>query len=335
MENFVDFISTSTQNTDYKILPLAGDASSRSYYRVVANKKSFILMSWEPFEPESYPFLQVTELFSKYGVNVPEIISVSGSKGLMLLEDLGDLTLERKFWEFQDHDLSMPYYEKAIDELIKIQFQTQKEDNKSCCAFTTKFDHDKFMWEFNYTFKYLIKGLLGFDISSALDKELDSECSQISSALENLSTHISHRDYHSRNLMIKLGELKVIDYQDARLGPLQYDLVSLLHDSYVTLSSDNQSALIKYYKNHLTELKHEYSSDEFDHNYKLQTIQRCFKACGSFSSFYCTREDKRYLKYLNKTLATVHSELKDMTTFNTLKTLIEDSGALEKDYNSL
>ena len=147
---------------------------------------------------------------------------------------------------------------------------------------------------------------------------------------------MSHRDYHSRNLMIKLGEIKVIDFQDARLGPLQYDLVSLLNDSYVDLSNDSQKLLINYYKDNIQpHLNNNFSSDEFDNIYKLQTIQRCFKACGSFASLYMTREDRRYLKYINKTLKVVFNELIEVKEMDSLLKLLNDSNALNYGYEKL
>ncbi len=336
MDKFTPYLKSSLSADNFKILPLAGDASSRSYFRVVSGENSYILMSWEPFDPSTYPFLTVASLFKNHGVNVPQIISQSGEQGLMLLEDLGDLTLERKFWEFQDESLVLPYYKKSIDELIKIQFLTTKDSDKSCIAFNTKFDHDKFLWEFNYTYKHLLKGILKTDLSHNDEKLLFSDFSKISEKLASHSNYISHRDYHSRNLMIKLGEIKVIDFQDARLGPLQYDLVSLLHDSYVDLSSESQLSLINYYKNNIKSfVGNDFSNDEFDEIYKIQTVQRCLKACGSFASFYMTREDRRYLKYLNKTLTVIFNELIELDGLKLLLKLLNDSGALTYGYNKL
>ncbi len=336
MEAFSPFLEKSLNTTEYKVLPLAGDASSRKYSRIVFEDNSYILMSWEPFQPESYPFLTVGELFARHDVQVPKIIGQDGELGLLLIEDLGDLTLERKFWEFQDQKNILPYYEKSIEELIKIQFLTTSSSDKSCIAFQTKFDHDKFLWEFNYSFKHLFEGVLKFKFEDSFKKELSSVFSQVSERLASHSNHIAHRDYHSRNLMIKWGDIKVIDFQDARLGPLQYDLVSLLQDSYVNLNTNSQNHLINYYKEFAkSHSMTSVASEEFDEIYKIQTIQRCLKACGSFASFYMLRNDKRYLKYLDKTLNTVFSELIELNSLNPLVKLINDSGALSYDYGKL
>ncbi|MEI7973910.1 MAG: phosphotransferase, partial [Bdellovibrio sp.] len=114
--NFESFLIRVLKSKNFQISQLAGDASSRKYYRVILDQQSWVLMSWEAFHPEDYPFLSVQKHFLKNSVHVPEVIAMDPEHGWMLLEDLGDLTLERKFWENQKPEASMPFYELAIDE---------------------------------------------------------------------------------------------------------------------------------------------------------------------------------------------------------------------------
>ena len=105
VEPYVEkFLQKTLSFPDIKILPLAGDASNRKYYRVVYGEDSWVLMKWDPFNPEDYPFLSVLNHFAKNDVHVPKVVGSSPDEGLMLLEDLGDLTLERKFWENQNQE---------------------------------------------------------------------------------------------------------------------------------------------------------------------------------------------------------------------------------------
>ncbi len=95
------FLEKNFGSDDFEVVSLAGDASTRRYYRVVFADKSWVLMAWEPFkDAESFPFLNVLKHFEKHQVHVPEVIGFSPADGLVLLEDLGDLTLERKFWVY-------------------------------------------------------------------------------------------------------------------------------------------------------------------------------------------------------------------------------------------
>lgn len=322
---------------DIQVYPLAGDASARKYFRVIQGEESYVLMQWEAFTSiEDYPFTNIGLHLAKHGVRVPKTIAHSCSEGLLLLEDLGDLTLERKFWESQNQEHSIDFYKQSIEQLALIHYPSTADRQESCKAFQIAFDTDKFMWELNYTRKYLLEGVCNIQLSDKQDKELNKIFLDIATKLDEEKKFVAHRDYHSRNLMIKLGKVRVIDYQDARLGPIQYDLVSLLKDSYVNLDDAMTKSLIDYYldlrKNYITS---NLSRDQFHETYELQSIQRCFKACGSFASFYQTRQDKRYLKYLSNTLNTVLKSLLDFPEYKFLAELLVDEGVLEKDYSSL
>jgi len=329
------FLARSLNTESYKVFSLAGDASNRRYYRVVIETQSWVLMRWEPFDPENYPFLSVLNHFAKNGVNVPKVVSMSPKEGLVLLEDLGDLTLERKFWESQSQEGSIDFYEMAIDEIVKIHHPATL--NKSdCTAFKIEFNTEKFMWEMNYGRDNLIAGILKFGFSDSLSKELNNIFLDICTKLDKEPKRIAHRDYHSRNLMIKLDQINVIDFQDARLGPIQYDLVSLMRDSYVDMNDSMANTLIDMYLAKSKEyLPKDFSREHFDRIYELQSIQRCFKACGSFASFYHQRQDHRYLKYLPGTLRRVMKAINEFPEYKVFADILIDSGALERKYESI
>lgn len=332
-ENVQLFLEKSLKKSDFKIIQLAGDASTRKYYRVVVDNQSLVLMKWDPFQPEKYPFISVLNHFAEAGVHVPKIIDMSAKDGLVLLEDLGDLTLERKFWEQKEPENSFPYYKLAIDEIIKIHYPASNL-KKTCTAFDIEFNTEKFVWEMNYGKENLIKGVLGYDLPEKVDREIVAIFTKISEILHKEPKYISHRDYHSRNLMIKFDRMCVIDFQDARMGPVQYDLVSLIKDSYVDISDEFGQKILNYYFERAKEYNKSFDVKHFNTIYELQSIQRCFKACGSFASFFHQREDRRYLKYLTPTLKRVLKSLAGFPEYKTFTNLLIDSGALEKDFEA-
>jgi aminoglycoside/choline kinase family phosphotransferase len=329
------FLEKSLKSPAFKVFQLAGDASNRRYYRIVMDSQSWVLMRWDPFDPNNYPFISVQKHFAKNGVRVPEILEMSPAEGLVLLEDLGDLTLERKFWENQHQEGAMEFYQMAVDEIVKIHHPATL-DKSDCTAFNIKFDTEKFLWEMNYGREHLLLGLLKCNMSDKVSSELNHIFTDICVKLDREEKRISHRDYHSRNLMIKLDQMMVIDFQDARLGPIQYDLVSLFRDSYVDMNDEMANKLISYYLDKSKSyLPSNFSRDQFNETYELQTVQRCFKACGSFSSFYNTRQDRRYLKYLNGTLKTVLKAVMQFPEYKVFADLLIDSGALDRQYDNL
>jgi aminoglycoside/choline kinase family phosphotransferase len=332
------FLTSALKREDVEVIPLAGDASSRRYFRVVANEESWALMFWEPFIDDGrYPFLSVRDHFAKHDVHVPSVVAKAPEKGLVLLEDLGDLTLERKFWENQNQEMVVPFYKQAIDELIKIHYPASF-DRSDCTAFKVEFDVEKLIWEMNYGREHLLSGLCQIQFGETEKKALDEVFLKICSTLHAEPKFIAHRDYHSRNVMIKLGKVKVIDFQDARMGPIQYDLVSLLRDSYVHLDQAIADQLIAYYidrRNEYAPKVPKLSIEQFYRIYEIQTIQRCFKACGSFSSFFNLRQDRRYLKYIAHTLQTVRKSLLNFDEYKAFLDILEDHGVFEKKFESV
>jgi aminoglycoside/choline kinase family phosphotransferase len=331
------FIAKETGTSDFESLQLAGDASTRKYYRVVFNDQSRVLMSWEPFaDPSSYPFLNVQAHFAKMDVRVPKVEALSPELGVVLLEDLGDLTLERKFWENQNQKLAMPFYEQAVDEIVKIHFLATKPVNPPSVCQQIQFDTAKFMWEMNYAREHFLEKVGKVSLSDKDAKTLQNEFTDLCETLDKQPKYVCHRDYHSRNLMLKLGRIYVIDFQDARLGPIQYDLVSLVHDSYVNLSPESIQHIKDDYKT-----KAEASGpkgvirDDFDEIFRLQTVQRCFKACGSFASFLNTRNDTRYLKYIKHTANLVSRTLQEDGRYPLFSKILSGGDLLERDYEQV
>jgi len=330
------FIETSLNRPDFTVMALAGDASTRRYYRIVHGETSNVLMVWEPFLDDGhYPFLNVLTHFEKHGVLVPKVVATSPNLGLVILEDLGDLTLERKFWENQNQSLALPFYKQAIDELIKIHYPASQDTKNDCVAFKVAFNTEKLLWEMNYGRDHLLDKFCGIKMDTRTSQDLTAIFVDICSTLDREEKVICHRDYHSRNVMIKFGKTRVIDFQDARMGAVQYDLVSLVHDTYVDLNETSQNEILEYYLACTKEYRRApIERDHFYSIFRLQMLQRCFKACGSFASFFNMREDRRYLKYLPPTIKKVAAVLEQYPRYAPFLNVIRDNGLLEKNFDT-
>jgi aminoglycoside/choline kinase family phosphotransferase len=164
---------------------------------------------------------------------------------------------------------------------------------------TLAFDTEKLYQEMEFTKKYFLKMLMGLDVQSSSIETLYKKLYDVCFEISNEPRVLVHRDYHSRNLMIKNGEQIVIDFQDARMGTPLYDLVSLLEDCYYQLEAENKDKLIKYYYNtYFKTIDSQKSYEQFIRLYDLMAIQRVYKAIGSFAYIYADRKDIRYLKYI-------------------------------------
>jgi aminoglycoside/choline kinase family phosphotransferase len=332
------FLKLNCKITDFNISMLAGDASNRKYFRIIdlSRRKSFVLMAWEPFQASNFPFFSVLNHFKKHKVTVPELIHYDENAGLVLLEDLGDVPLEQVFLsgstigtQNSPKPTYLKFYDQAIQELFKIHFHTSG-DRSTCVAFDLHFDIEKLSWELNFAKIHLFEKMLGYQFSDLELKIFNETVFGIAEHLHQQPKYIQHRDYHSRNLMLKDNQIRVIDFQDARLGAIQYDLVSLLKDSYVDFPAQFEATYLEFYFKEAQNFGFPINSyEQFLKTYQIQAIQRCLKACGSFASFKVLKNDDRYLKYLRPTLKRVELLLKPFPEYKYFVDLISQTGAFQ------
>ena len=277
---------------------LTGDASSRRYYRLQTTSTSYIACLDQPFSEQSYPFLEVHQFLQQTGTRIPAIYDRDGPGGLLLEEDLGDNTLLAYGKNFTPKT-ELTTYKKCVDIMVRFQSTSLKKKNYSFQQL--QFDQAKLDREVNFSIHHFLRFLAG-PRSTKWSQDVErikSEFTQINQAISARKKVFTHRDFHSRNIVVKQGELVVIDFQDARLGLPQYDLVSLLEDCYYELDNANKENLKKYYFSQLPSIaddQRDYQS--FSHHYDLATIQRVFKAIGTFAFIFNTKSDARYLKYI-------------------------------------
>jgi len=300
---------------------LTGDASTRRYYRIFTNKDSYVVCLDNPFNDnlESHPFMGVQQFLERNNVRVPQIIDHNLSKGYLLEEDLGDTTLLQHLAEIKSSKDEFEIYKIIIDQLLELhRIPASEVQNKN--LFKLKFDYDKYMDETRFTFKYFFNFFNKCQDESVI-KELEALLEPVMKRLASQKMVITHRDFHSRNIMVKKNKYTIIDFQDARWGIPQYDLVSLLEDCYYDISEENRTKLKRYYFENLDSAIHgQKSYEEFEALYQDMTIQRVFKAVGSFCYIYNWRKDDRYLKYIGFAMEKLRRVMMDNPRYSELKT---------------
>ena len=161
----------------------------------------------------------------------------------------------------------------------------------------------------DFMLEHYVQGML----MSALDKDKKNEVREalrtVCKTLSKEDRVFTHRDYHSRNIMIHNGKLKVIDFQDARMGPCQYDLVSLLKDSYVVLNDSLRSELLEYYIERMKQNGREVIREPFYKIFDWMSLQRNLKAIGTFAYQHKVLGNDRYLQYIEPTLDYIRQTL--------------------------
>lgn len=297
-----------------RVEKLTGDASTRRYFRLFCGSKTFVACLDNPRrDGAKYDFEEVQKIFSDNNVRVPEIYYQNREKGFLLEEDLGNRTLLEELGQAGSRQLVKELYYPVIDELVKIH-AINSDNYASTSMAKLRFDKDKLLDETRITNANFLIKLLGTDEEDPSINIVDQAFISICTLLDSGPWVVTHRDFHSRNVMMVDGKPVIIDFQDARMGLPQYDLVSLLEDCYFFVNKEVKADLLKYYMK-----KSNLVMDDFERIYDLMAIQRLYKAIGSFSMIYNTRGDSRYLKFIGRAFETVLAKLSRYEQFLDLK----------------
>lgn len=327
------------------LVPLAGDASSRRYYRASlsggADPASVIVMelpagSALPLSseelaifkggPKELPFLNVHRFLDRIGVAVPKLYGQWPDEGLLLLEDLGDCALWDRVQDTHEAEV-LGWYRKAIDELLKLQVRGTQWRDESCIAFQQRFDRKLYLWEFEHFIEWGLVKRPGAHVSAATIETVRDTFAEIATILDHQPVCLNHRDFHSWNLMVHNDAIRVIDFQDALLAPPQYDLASLLNDRVTdsVISPALEETLMGYYFDAKCELEKRMADRaQFDEIYRLSAIQRDLKVVGRFYYLDLVKGKPGYKKFIPPTVRRLKKNLARTAPTKTLLPLLEE-----------
>lgn len=303
------------------VVPLTGDASDRRYYRVLVKDDRPIVLALHqgPIEFAAMPFVAVARLLAAVPLPVPRILHHSDPLGILGLEDLGDVTLQAHLGAATPAEHAA-LYRQAVTLIARMQDRGEALRSDAYPPYRIAFDVEKLTWELEFFVKHYLLAYKGVSPTPAERDALRAEWSSIVEELAAEPRVLCHRDYHSRNLMLHGGELYIIDFQDARMGPDTYDLVSLLRDSYVDLAPAQVDELVAFF----LAVKGQAGRDqEFRRRFDLMALQRNLKALGTFGYMTTSRNNTVYIQYIPRTLAYVKANLLRYPRFERLRGLLE------------
>lgn len=291
---------------------LVADASARRFHRVrLPQDATRIVMDYgAPFEGETDD-VRLARLFEQASLPVARVLSILPEAGALVLEDLGDETLESALARGRS-DLYRPAVRLAADIATRGTEALRRSDRAGGPAL----DRDRFLFEMRYFLEHYIGSFLG---RSEIPGKLRVSVESLAAAVAEHPRVLCHRDYHSRNIMVRPGgALAMVDIQDARWGPDTYDLASLLRDAYVDLSDEDVSELFSLYAG---ELPHGSNAAVLRARFDLVAIQRMVKALGTFGYQVAVMKRERYRSAIPRTverlrrLAPAHPETAPIPDF--------------------
>lgn len=284
------------------VTPLAGDASARRFFRVGAQPlgrgASCILIVFPiPAREEIRRYLFQSICLQQAGLPVPELYQAGFESGFILVEDCGDDLLQGVVLSLPEEDVRELYL-MALDLLLKMQEEIVPERYPDCPATRMAFNRETFAKELHHFLMHTIEGYYQARLSSHDRDAFDTYFSSICREAISQSMVYCHRDYHSRNLLVHGGRLRMIDFQDARMGPYTYDLVSLLEDPYARISTDLRQELRGYYLARAARQPKKNFVTDFNRDYDMMLIQRLLKAAGTYGYMFGQKGKKWYVEYL-------------------------------------
>lgn len=277
---------------DVAVPPLAsvaGDASARRYYRFNYASRSYVVAEAPPATEKNSEFVAISQLLQEAGILVPRVYALDARRGFLLLDDLGDQLL----LPLLDNAGVDDWYQRAFEVLLGFaRIGAERPDAVPGC-----YDSELLTEELGRFSEWFVAALLGCELCAA-----DAQVIRALDALliDNVLAQprvLVHRDFHSRNLMVTGAGLAVIDFQDAVMGPVTYDLVSLLRDCYIRWPDERVRAwVLDYRRRSVAEgLLDAVSEDEFLRWFDLTGLQRHIKVLGTFARLHLRDGKDAYL----------------------------------------
>ena len=298
---------------EYRSVPIAGDGSKRSFMRIIPSYtgNTYVVMenfpANEDLAKENSAYLMINKHIFNKGLPVPEIYRFDLTNGWFIIEDLGNRSLQDYALNNKDR---MALYEKTIDILFHFQIEGARDFNTDWCYQTRIYDKSVMRrYEADYFRDSFLSNYLGMKMDwMKLDGQFDY-LSSIASRADN--QFLLHRDFQSRNIMVNNNQPGILDWQAARLGPLSYDLASILIDPYVNLSDKEKRHL---YLQYLSLMKgHEPSWIEpFKGYFPYLAVQRNLQILGAFSFLSRVQGKAYFANYIAPALISLRQLLDEL-----------------------
>lgn len=291
-QTLVDWLTNQSKIPVFNLQPLQGDASFRRYFRATVPDGSYVVMDAPPERENCVPFVAIANALRAIGVCTPEIKAADIAQGFLVLSDFGS---QLYLHELAAHN-ALELYSRALDTLAVLQ-TCRQVDGWTLPHFTANFMRN----ELELFKEWFLQKHLNITFSAQLESQLATTFDFLANAAAAQKQVFMHRDYHSANLMVLPNQkVGVLDFQDAFMGPVTYDLVSLLRDCYIAWPDAMVMQLVQQYheKINLTTV----SADEFLRWFDLMGLQRHLKALLTFSRKYRRDHDANYLQHIPRTL---------------------------------
>lgn len=308
---------------------LGQDGSDRIYGRLVpsfikeknaASLPSRIVMKYGREKIENAYYHRISLFLKSLGLPVPEILYADLEQGLLLIEDLGDVSLCKAF-ETQKREQVIHLYQEVLQEVLKLHEKGVELYEKDPFSLTPSFTERIYRWESRYFEENLLREIFHFEWTPELKTTFDQDCLFLARTLSREKRTLIHRDFQSKNIMIREGKPYFIDFQGMRFGLPAYDLASLLYDPYVLLTEKERQFLYENYRTQAIQ-KGVIEPRSFEKIYDFCSLQRLMQALGAYGFLGLKKEKPHFLNYIEPALLRLDQVLRKVSKLEGLKEVI-------------
>ena len=306
---------------NYKILPIAGDASFRKFYRLILNKsKKIVVLARKEKYKNLIAYSAINKFLRINKILAPKLYTHNYPMGLIVIEDFGDLSFYKVLLKKKN---KFTVYKKLIELLLKIQKIKPKSKIKNITNgshIINKYSNKYLFKESDLFFDWYLPLFLNKKKAFNLKTKSKKILSKIYNKLNFSNSYFVHRDYHAQNLMRVGKKIGVIDSQDALIGNPAYDLVSLIDDVRIKTSTKLKKQIYNYYLSKTSKF-HRLNSQKFLEDFNILSVQRSLKIIGIFARLFKRDKKNQYLKFIPHTWQLLEMRMNSKIFFDLIKIL--------------
>jgi len=313
------------------VIRLSSDGSDRRFFKIHWKGKLAVAIEPSPGDigtSETYSYVAIGNHLAKIGIPVPEIYDFNKYTGIIVAEYLGDRHLQTEILALISQNKWSQVkvlYQKALSLLARMQVWGCRGFNRRWCYDSEYYD-SKLAKEREafYFLRSFVEDFMGCSKTPAIEDELTRLALQVD--LIDDKEYFLHRDFQSRNILVRNGALRIIDFQGGRLGPLGYDVAALLLDPYVALPENVWSELLQFYLDELDSLNITLEKAVFEREFYLLALLRTMQALGAYSYLYLKKGKVFFRPYISPALSNLKTLLahKNFENLDNLKLLMAD-----------
>ncbi len=311
--------------------PIPADGSDRHFFKVQWKGKVALAIEPSPGDigiPEAYSYVAIGDHLARAGIPVPRTYDFDRETGMILSEYLGERCLQREILELiskGDWSGVRSSYREVLSLLARMQVIGSRGFNPEWCYDSQYYDSRLAMErEAFYFLSSFVRGFMGHNRTPGVEDELRRLAIQVD--LISGKEFFLHRDFQSRNILVQDGALRIIDFQGGRLGPLGYDVASLILDPYVALPEAIRSELLYIYLEELDGLGIVLDRDIFEKEFRLLALLRTMQTLGAYSYLYLLKKRPFFSPYISPALSNMKALLnhKDFEWMDHVRSLVAD-----------